>query len=50
MNYGVVLLIVVAFIFGIMTIIGLMSPIMTNNTKSYKNNNIFIYLFIYFSV
>lgn len=46
MNYGVVLLIVVAFIFGIMTIIGLMSPIMTNNTKSYKNNNIFIYLCI----
>lgn len=46
MNYGVVLLIVVAFIFGIMTIIGLMLPIMTNNTKSYKNNNIFIYLCI----
>lgn len=46
MNYGVILLIVVAIIFGILTIIGLMSPIMTNNTKSYKNNNIFIYLCI----
>lgn len=46
MNYGVILLIVVAIIFGIMTIIGLMSPIMINNNKSYKNNNIFIYLCI----
>lgn len=45
MNYGVILLIAIAFIFGIMTIIGLMSPIMINNNKS-DNNNIFIYLCI----
>lgn len=45
MNYGVILLIVVAIIFGILTIIGLMSPIMINNNKS-DNNNIFIYLCI----
>ena len=44
MNYGAILLIAIAFIFGIMTIIGLMSPIMINNNKS--DNNIFIYLCI----
>ena len=43
MNYGAILLIVIAFIFGIMTVIGFMSTtIMTNNTKSYKNNNVTI--------
>jgi hypothetical protein len=47
MNYGAILLIVIAFIFGIMTVIGFMSTtIMPNNTKSYKNNNILIYLCI----
>lgn len=47
MNYGTILLIVIAFIFGIMVVIGFMSTtIMANNTKSHKKNNILIYVCI----